>query len=319
MPPQLLTPNDSSVLYHIFDPESVPSAASTILIDASLPADPHIRDPYLLKSLQRHEQQIIASIELPPIPQLPPHPQPHLPLPHTIFETAYTAFTILIRTHPSYASAHNNRAQLIRLRYGNAILIQPRLQPQPQPQPHSPPPTPAPRTADLLQHAHTTLTDLNRAIALLTPFPLNPNPTSPAPTTTISPLQRKTLAQAHTQRAALFHAAAKTLSSLAAAATLSPLVAAAPTTTEPELIFTAPGFESWSATDFEEAASRDFGTAGGYGSEMGRVLGVAVNPTAKLCGEMVRGAMWREVRGGVGVGGGGGGCVGGLGVGGEGC
>lgn len=40
--------------------------------------------------------------------------------------------------------------------------------------------------------------------------------------------------------------------------------------------------------------------AGLYGSEMGRVLGVAVNPTARLCGEIVGAAMRREV----GVGGG---------------
>lgn len=66
-------------------------------------------------------------------------------------------------------------------------------------------------------------------------------------------------------------------------------------------LFALPGLEKWSANDFEEAASRDFRAAGTYGSEIGRVLGVAVNPTAKLCGEMVRGAMRREVGGGGGV------------------
>ncbi len=52
--------------------------------------------------------------------------------------------------------------------------------------------------------------------------------------------------------------------------------------------------QTWSSADFEEAASRDFQMGGRYGSEIGRVLGVAVNPTAKLCGAMVKEAMRRE-------------------------
>jgi len=50
--------------------------------------------------------------------------------------------------------------------------------------------------------------------------------------------------------------------------------------------------------DFEDAASRDFVMGGRYGNEVAKALAVSSNPTAKLCGDMVREAMKREYGGG---------------------
>jgi hypothetical protein len=55
---------------------------------------------------------------------------------------------------------------------------------------------------------------------------------------------------------------------------------------------------SWKTIDFEENASRDFMMGGRYGNEIAKALAVSTNPTAKLCGEMVRGAMRKEYAGG---------------------
>ena len=46
--------------------------------------------------------------------------------------------------------------------------------------------------------------------------------------------------------------------------------------------------------DLEEMASRDFVMGGRYGNEIARGLAVATNPTAKLCGSIVREAMRKE-------------------------
>jgi len=54
----------------------------------------------------------------------------------------------------------------------------------------------------------------------------------------------------------------------------------------------------WSVVGFEENASRDFMMGGRYGNEIAKALAVSANPTAKLCGEMVREAMRKEYGGG---------------------
>ena len=50
----------------------------------------------------------------------------------------------------------------------------------------------------------------------------------------------------------------------------------------------------WTKTDFEDAASREFALGGRYGNEIAKGLAVSTNPTAKLCGQMVREAMKNE-------------------------
>jgi len=54
----------------------------------------------------------------------------------------------------------------------------------------------------------------------------------------------------------------------------------------------------WTAVDFEENASRDFMMGGKFGNEIAKALAVSTNPTAKLCGDMVREAMRKEYAGG---------------------
>ncbi len=56
--------------------------------------------------------------------------------------------------------------------------------------------------------------------------------------------------------------------------------------------------KQWKVTEWEENASRDFMVGGRYGNEIAKALAVAANPTAKLCGEMVREAMKKEYAGG---------------------
>ncbi|KAI9867349.1 MAG: hypothetical protein M1830_005822 [Pleopsidium flavum] len=243
---QALTHKDSSVLTQIFDPESAPTAG-IFVVDPSLPNDPHIRDPELFYQLQQREQELIASFEPAPTSTTPPKPPSE-----TLFSTAYGSLSALIADHPTYASARNNRAQLIRLQYGTTALLT----------------HPSPTNPSTSHYATIALADLNKAITLLTP---------PSPTSALSPTQRRTLAQAHTQRAVLYHAAAKTLS-----------------TSQPAFTVTVPELEHWTRHGFEEAASSDFFMGGRYGNEIGKALAVHTNPTAKLCGQMVREAMRRE-------------------------
>jgi len=57
----------------------------------------------------------------------------------------------------------------------------------------------------------------------------------------------------------------------------------------------------WSVVEFEEAASRDFMMGGRLGNEVAKQMAVVANPTAKLCGDMVREAMRKEYAGGAAV------------------
>jgi hypothetical protein len=50
----------------------------------------------------------------------------------------------------------------------------------------------------------------------------------------------------------------------------------------------------WTRFEFEEAASRDFAMGGRYGNEVAKGLAVSTNPTAKLCGRIVREAIKKE-------------------------
>lgn len=52
--------------------------------------------------------------------------------------------------------------------------------------------------------------------------------------------------------------------------------------------------------EWEEAASGDFLMGGRLGNEVARQMAVVVNPTAKLCGDMVREAMRMEYAGEIG-------------------
>lgn len=115
--------------------------------------------------------------------------------------------------------------------------------------------------------ARTTLSDLDRAIELLTPRKLYSK---------LSPQTARTLSMAHTQRAAIYH-------------TTSKLFVSNPLSIDPER-----RESKWTELDFAENASRDFAMGGRYGNEIAKGLAVSTNPTAKLCGQMVREAMKKE-------------------------
>jgi hypothetical protein len=95
----------------------------------------------------------------------------------------------------------------------------------------------------------------------------------------VSPTQGRLLAQASTQLAALYYAAFKDLD------TPSPMETA-------ELDETR-----WSKDRFEEESSKMFYLGGLYGIEVAKALAVHTNPHAKLCGNIVKEAMRKELAG----------------------
>lgn len=112
--------------------------------------------------------------------------------------------------------------------------------------------------------------DLKSAIALASPE---------RPQDGVSATQGRLLAQSTTQLAALYYAAFKDLE----------------TTTSMEVV----ELESvqWGKERFEEEASKLFYLGGLYGNEVAKALAVHTNPHAKLCGNIVKEAMRKELAG----------------------
>ena len=254
-----LSRRDIHVLEKIKDPESDPSLM--VQVDPTLPKDPHISDPEEYQNISQQERSIILSIQ-------------NLEMQQAKQQACQTAsFDIveeyqkcvsrlgqLVQEHPQYASARNNRAQALRRLYGDSMLV-----------------ADAPRNpqallqgaadAERLEAATTVLSDLDHAVSLLTPK---------AAYSTLSPQVSRTLSNAHTQRAAIYLMTSKLLGS------------------KPVSVDGGRPEASWSKLDFEEHASRDFALGGRYGNEIAKGLAVSTNPTAKLCGQMVREAMKKE-------------------------
>ncbi|MCJ1250651.1 hypothetical protein MMC30_007879 [Trapelia coarctata] len=245
--PPSLTGNDSAVLSQLFDPEAAPTSA--ILVDPSLPDEPRFENRQLLAEIKEQEKAVISRVEaaLKETERLWEH--------IIALNEAYDELTELVDANPLCASIRNNRAQLLRLKHGDDLIIAP---------------VDSGNSYSILSLGSTALADLDSAISLLAPS---------TPQAAVSPGQCRTLAQAHTQRGALFHAASKTL----AKKTFAPPVRAP-----------VRALASWTALDFEQAASRDFFMGGRYGNEVAQALAVHTNPTAKLCGQMVQEAMKRE-------------------------
>ena len=249
---RVLTSNDTAVLSKVFDPESAPNAGT--FVDSSLPDDPNVQDHRILTVIAQEEKEVIKGIEL-----TLRDPDLSSPERSRALADAYDRLSALINTYPNSASLRNDRAQLIRLRHGDDILISP-VNCSQMPRSYSP--------------AATALSDLDAAICLLSPA---------TPQSAVSPVQGRVLAQAYTQRAALYYAASKQ-SALRKDNLLSDQ------TTPPPIS----SVQGWQVYDFEEAASRDFFLGGRYGNEVGKALAVLTNPTAKLCGQMVQEAIRRE-------------------------
>ncbi|KAK3905368.1 hypothetical protein C8A05DRAFT_30831 [Staphylotrichum tortipilum] len=254
-----LSRRDFNVLEKIRDPEFDPMLM--VQVDPSLPKDPYISDPGEYQKVAQEERTIILSIQN---LEFQNAKQQSNPSAHTDTVNEYrecvSRLDKLVQDHPRYASARNNRAQALRRLYGDAILV-----------------GDAPRLAQaLLQNvddverreaAETVLDDLDTAISLLTPK---------AAYSRLSPQVARTLSNAHTQRAAIYLLTSKLVDSKSVRVGRGRAEAA------------------WSKLDFEEHASRDFAMGGRYGNEIAKGLAVSTNPTAKLCGQMVREAMKKE-------------------------
>ncbi|KAK3683478.1 hypothetical protein B0T22DRAFT_483333 [Podospora appendiculata] len=254
-----LSKRDINVLEKIRDPDSDPSSA--VQIDPSLPKDPNILNQHVFETVSREERSIILSIQEIEVRSCGPGSRETAGVDMVAeYRKCVSQLGHLIQEHPKYASARNNRAQAIRRLCGDSMLVAGAQQP------------PQALLQDITdgerqEMASTALSDLDTAISLLTPTKLN---------TRLSPQTAKTLSMAHTQRAAIYHMTSKLIGS-------SPLSVGA-----------GRREASWTKLEFEENASRDFAMGGRYGNEIAKALAVSTNPTAKLCGQMVREAMKKE-------------------------
>lgn len=253
-----LSTRDVNVLEKMKDPESDPNTGA--VIDSSLPRDPYIVDTSVYDRVVTKEREIIKSIQ---------KLEKEFGEARSIadseavvdgYRQCVANLTSLITQTPNYSSARNNRAQALRRLYGDALLLNITTR---MPMPLIEEPERHERT----QAALDCLGDLEQSIELLSPN------TSRSP---ISPQAARTLSMAHTQRAAIYLQTAKLLS-----------------LRELDIDSRMREF-GWSKLDFEEAASHDLALGGRYGNEIAKGLAVSVNPTAKLCGQMVREAMKKE-------------------------
>ncbi|KAI1418198.1 hypothetical protein F5Y13DRAFT_37076 [Hypoxylon sp. FL1857] len=251
-----LSRRDFNVLEKIKDPESNPLTA--VIVDATLPKDPNITDTSVYDRVSRKERDIVLAMQNLEMQLAGLRPASTIE-PLTEYRQCVSELGELISEYPSYASARNNRAQALRRLYGDTMILSGVDSPKG-----------LLKDADDLEKSEAAalaLSDLDKAVALLTPKSLFAS---------LSPQAGKTLSLAHTQRAAIYHMTAKHF----------PAGRVANMAERKEV--------AWTKIDFEEAASRDFALGGRYGNEIAKGLAVSTNPTAKLCGQMVREAMKKE-------------------------
>ena len=248
-----LSVNDSKILNAVFDPESAPEAPK-VTVDPLLPPDPQISNLGLLTALRAQEAAMIRLVErcTPARSTLSDDSEAQQEDKDAVYKKALHILNGITADHPNYASAYNNKAQLRRWRFGDRGVLAMRSSSEKT----------SPEAASAIME---TLRDLDTVIRLA----------SPSKTGAVSVMQGKLLAQAWTQRAAVFWGAAKDLAH-----------------EDAEVV--EGEWEDWDTTRFEEEGSRCFFIAGLYGSEMGRAMAVMSNPTAKLCGNIVREALKRE-------------------------
>jgi hypothetical protein len=123
---------------------------------------------------------------------------------------------------------------------------------------------------ELLQHPqelNNIIIDLATAISLSSPLPGIQG---------ASPAQARVLAAAYTHRAFLLWKASRS-------------------TLPPGLLQTVDGLSGASSETLEDMASRDFQAGARYGNQIAKQLAVKTNPYAKLCGQIVKEALQREM------------------------
>ncbi|KAK4244417.1 hypothetical protein C7999DRAFT_43925 [Corynascus novoguineensis] len=254
-----LSQRDINVLGKIKDPEFDPSLL--VQVDPTLPKDPHLSNPEEYQRVSQQERDIIMSIQKLEMQQAKQQSSGRTDVDiATQYHDCVLKLGQLIQNYPQYASARNNRAQALRRLYGDSMLV-----------------ANAPKNSQALlqevdetersEAAKTAMGDLDHAISLLTPK---------VAYSKLSPQAARTLSNAHTQRAAIYLMTSKLVGFNSASVDVA----------RPE--------KGWSKLDFEERASRDFAMGGRYGNEIAKGLAVSTNPTAKLCGQMVREAMKKE-------------------------
>lgn len=267
MSQEILSKADEQVLNQVFDPESAPEAQS-IKIDPSLPPDPQITDQSILKAIKAQELQAIRLVEA-YVPK--PNISPDLTSApgsfgnhdcqdkETIYQEALTTLSDLIVSHPKYASAYNNRAQLRRWRFGGRFISEAGTDP-------------------MRLIVDSTITDLNTAISLSSPRTVGAS---------ISPQQAKLLVQSWTQLGAIFWA-------LGRRRQVNEVLDQETSRDDDHRSGMETEWWAWDGTRLEEEGSRCFFMAGVYGSDIGRSLAVKTNPYARLCGGIVKEALKRE-------------------------
>ncbi|EHK15467.1 uncharacterized protein TRIVIDRAFT_184888 [Trichoderma virens Gv29-8] len=253
-----LSQHDINVLEKIKDPESNPAAG--IVIDSALPRDPQIVDHSVYERVVERERTIIRTLQAIEMQLSSFQSEDDADKAIESYKSCVSDFGNLISDYPLYASARNNRAQIMRRLYGDGMLLNyTATMPMPL--------IPQPEQSEKRKAANDTLEDMETAIRLLTPS---------SPSAPMSAQAARTLSMAHTQRAAIYLRTAKLMS-------------------DRQLDLDDSREEAtWSRIDFEEAASRDLALGGRYGNQIAKALAVSVNPTAKLCGQMVREAMKKE-------------------------
>jgi hypothetical protein len=231
-----------------------------VQVDETLPKDPHITDVTVYERIATEERRLILAVQQDEMHPAGPGIKTGLN-PLKTYEECVAGLSELVSTNPSYASARNNRAQATRRLHGDGMLVS-GLEPTDSP-------LIIECDAEERRSAATrTLSDLDTCVSLLTPDGTYPR---------LSPQAARTLSSAHTQRAAIYLQTAKML---AKGGVLN--------------VDQERAEASWEKLDFEGAASRDFALGGRYGNEVAKGLAVSTNPTAKLCGQMVREAMKKE-------------------------
>ncbi|KAI5467005.1 hypothetical protein BGZ63DRAFT_345288 [Mariannaea sp. PMI_226] len=253
-----LSKHDINVLEKIRDPESNPLMG--IVLDSSLPRDPNITDMRVYERVVEKEREIIRSIQKIETQLQELGTDQAKADAADGYRECLSAIGEIISEHATYASARNNRVQIYRRLYGDAFLLSTTSD-------NTMPLVECPSKEEKQKVALTVLSDMETSIRLLSP----PSLTSP-----ISPQTARTLSMAHTQRAAVYLKTAKLL-----------------LTRELDVDSSLPE-SKWDKLDFEEAASRDLALGGRYGNPIAKGLAVSVNPTAKLCGQIVREAMKKE-------------------------
>ncbi|GAB1728756.1 hypothetical protein NU195Hw_g463t1 [Hortaea werneckii] len=245
-PPKQLSEADSRILTQVFDPESGPTKAE-IIVDPFLPSDHQYHEDETVAKLRTREREAIVLIER------FENEKPQTQSKADVFRAAVSILDSVIDQYPLYASARNNRAQLRRWMFGDRYML---CQPQTIAKP------------DRTSAGSAILADLKSAVSLASPE---------RPHDAVSPAQGRLLAQAYTQLAAVYYAAAKDLA-------MSKGVE----------VSVAEEVKDCSGDWLEEEASRLFYLGGLYGNEVAKALAVHTNPHAKLCGNIVKEAMRKE-------------------------